>query len=158
MSQRRRAIPKVQFVLLALIALSALGAALAKGISAGVDQSIADEACVQAEKAAADYGAIASVRRAELDDLNAIADWQEARLAADILFRSPLRDLPVSSKWTVCVYNGSFVTPVAPRADGTIPDPHNTLTVLVTDKGDLILDSAGYAGAAKNETPRDAAR
>ena len=88
-----------------------------------------------------------------------IAAWQEARFANEVTFKSPLRALVSSRRWTVCVYAGSFVTPTKPKPDGTIRPPHNILRVLITETGDVILDSAGYAGLMDDpETPADSSK
>ena len=118
-------------------------------------QSVAEDVCLSAQADASGYGRIDSVVRAETADADAIASWQEARLGALIKWVSPLRSIAPREAWTVCLYRGQFVTPTAPSKDGFPALPHDTLRVLVADDGEVLLDSAGYAGRMDPETPHD---
>lgn len=151
--------PKLAASLLGLtivLAVLAMRSALAPTAAAATASASPFDVCQRvAVGPAAGYGPIASIRRAETDTVGSIAQWQEEELLPDIIFRSPLRDVDQGLKWTVCVYSGRFSTPTAPDADGSPPPPHDTLRVLVTNTGELILDSAGYAGKMDPETPQD---
>lgn len=114
----------------------------------------ADQICDASKVGAEEHGTISSLSAAESADLDAIATWQEARLAA-LEWRSPLRDLDPSRRWTVCLYRGEFVTPTGVTEDGKAMPPHNMLRVLIAEDGTVILESAGYEGHMGPTTPRD---
>ena len=106
---------------------------------------------------ASQYDAYMSVYRAEQSTAGAVATWQETRepgfrpLSA---LRAQVPDKPV----TVCIYSGTFATPVGPPVNGVPRPPHNRLRLLVFDDGRQVLDSAGYAGAMEPEMPSDLAK
>jgi hypothetical protein len=116
----------------------------------------ADAVCDVALADAARYGRIDGVTRSEMADVAAIARWQETRLE-DLNWTSPLRDISPTRKWAVCLYRGLFVTPTGPAPDGSPMPPHDMLRVLVTETGEVILESAGYVGHMSPETPADLA-
>ncbi len=101
--------------------------------------------------------------RAELDKADKVADWQEHRY--DELpdsgvargLRSNLRDIAPDDTVAVCIYSGTFVTPVGPPAlDGMTKPPHDMLRLLVLADGTVTVDAAGYSKSGmKPETPDD---
>ena len=121
----------------------------------GSSEAVAD--CMAATPIAAGYGNITRVIRAETNRAGAVADWQELRHAPAITgIVSPLRAEEASAQVTVCLYLGSFATPVGPpKADGSARPSHDVLRLLVLDDGRWLLDSAGYQGRMTPETPTD---
>jgi hypothetical protein len=108
--------------------------------------------CDQFSSAAAEYGEITSIARAEASTVSDVIAWQEHRHEPEIAgIRSPLRDKS-SGDATICMYRGSFVTPTAPLPDGGRAEAHNVLRLIIVD-GEVIFDSAGYEGRMQPETP-----
>jgi hypothetical protein len=153
---RRRPVSTVSLGSVAIAALLFVAVYTGATPSIGASASTAQTECDAAMRGdAAEYGSITGIRQAERDDVATIASWQEERLAADG-FESPLRKEDVSRVWTVCAYAGTFVTPTTPNEDGSVARPHDTLVVFLTDDGEMILDSAGYADRMFRMTPRTA--
>ncbi len=131
-------------------------AVVAPSMIAAADSSMAARTtCERAIAIASGYGQIDEIVRAESTEITTIAAWQEARVASLIEWESPLRSFPPSGRRTVCLYRGQFVTPTGPSVDGTPNPPHNNLRVVVSETGEVTLDSAGYAGRMDPETPQD---
>lgn len=124
------------------------------GASATTVDSLAN--CSKALPRAQDAGTNVSLVRAESDSTKDVVAWQEGRSRLFSGLVSPLRYRPENEVVTVCLFSGSFVTPVGPPAeDGTVPPPHNLLRLLVLQDGSTVLDAAGYAGRLQPETPQD---
>jgi hypothetical protein len=104
-----------------------------------------------------EYGQVDELVRAETSSVQDVALWQEMRHAPDIEgIVSPLRSMQSSAVVTVCLFSGTFVTPVGPPApDGSVPPPHDRLRLLVSADGSVRLDAAGYRGRLAPETPSD---
>ena len=98
-----------------------------------------------------EYGSGMEVYRAEPATVAGMALWQEQGEGyGDGPIVSHLRSFPLAQRLTVCLYTGSFVTPVGPGAP-----PHDLLRLFVLDDGRTLLDSAGYRGQMKPEMPSD---
>jgi hypothetical protein len=113
-------------------------------------------ACNAITPQAAEYGPLNGLIRGETDTGLEIAAWQEQRNLPDVSgIVSPLRtDGLLSSSASVCVFSGDFVTPTGPAADdGTIPPPHDTITLIIEPDGSLLLDSSGYLARNGADTP-----
>ena len=135
----------------------ALGASLAVGLSSrapvtGSDAAAAD-ACLDSA-AAKDYS-ITGLYRAESSTAQEVAAWQENRYSG-IELVSPLRSAAPASTVVVCIFRGDFKTPTGPPRVEGVPNPnHELLRVLVLASGGYAIDSAGYEGGLKPETPND---
>lgn len=111
--------------------------------------------CDESLTAAAEYGAITSVARAETSRVSDVIAWQEHRHEPEISgVLSPLRGRSDGDA-TVCMYRGQFVTPTAPLPDGGRAEAHNILRLVIVD-GDAVFDSAGYEGRMGPDTPSSA--
>jgi hypothetical protein len=103
-------------------------------------------------------GALTALHRAFVSTSTAaaVASWQERRHLPEISgISSPLRFEEGSDSVTICIFHGVFSTPTPPATGGEAPPPHDTLRLLVTQSGEVILDAAGYEGTMDPETPSD---
>jgi len=115
----------------------------------------ATSTCQNAIPTVSIYGRIDSVSRAEVDSAATIASWQEDRVATMIKWVSPMRTVSASESWTVCLYQGQFVTPVPPPLDGVPRQPASALRVLISPTGEASFDSSGYINEMSPDTPAD---
>jgi hypothetical protein len=123
------------------------------GMTRPVSASSALAVCQEAlSGAAGEYAEDMAVYRAEESTVALVASWQEQRLMnSGIRIVSTLRVRSALDPVAVCLYTGTFVTPVGPG----VPR-HDLLTLLVFPNGEIVLDSAGHLGrASKAETPSD---
>jgi hypothetical protein len=110
--------------------------------------------CNEHAEAAADYGEISSLARAETSSVEKVVAWQEQRHSPEVRgVVSPLRGQP-DGEATICMYRGSFVTPTAPLAEGGRAPAHDMLRLIIRN-GEVIFDSAGYEGRMAPDTPSD---
>lgn len=149
-----------------------VAAGLAVGVSIGLVSNVAagpaggqDDitACRVIDARAEEYGSGVTLVRAELATAGDVVAWQEHRYdelpdhgVADGV-QSPLRSMDADEPIGVCIYHGSFVTPVGPPGDdGAVKPPHDLLRLLVLAGGSVIVDAAGYVESGmKPETPGD---
>lgn len=117
--------------------------------------STATDVCRAIEAQAAEYGTVERTEIAEGSTALEVAEWQEKRHSPDISgLVSAFRELPSDLAVTVCVFRGSFVTPTGPpEPDGQAKPSHDLLTLLVTQDGNVMFDSAGYSDSITNRSP-----
>jgi hypothetical protein len=135
----------------------ALGATVTLALAGRAPVVGSDAAAVDAcnsSAAAKDYS-VTGVYRAESSTAEEVAAWQENRYEG-IALVSPFRSAAPRSTVVVCIFRGDFRTPTGPPLVEGVPNPnHELLRVLVSASGDYLIDSAGYEGALRPETPSD---
>lgn len=158
---RLRTVSVVGLVALGL-ALGGLAGLASRAFAGPSGSAEAIDACDRVSDRVAEYGTGIALYRAEATTVQAVVAWQEQRYEnlkdapAVAGLRSPIRNAPAAGTVTVCLYSGTFVTPVGPPNEQGVPKPrHNLLRLLVFPNGEIVLDSAGYAGRMQPETPGD---
>jgi hypothetical protein len=97
------------------------------------------------------------VYRAEWSAAGEVADWQERRYESiGIVRESSTRAVLPTSPVLICIFRGEFKTPTGPVGPDGLPNPqHTLLRVLIFGDSEFVVDSAGYDGELKPETPAD---
>jgi hypothetical protein len=115
----------------------------------------ATDVCQAIQAQAAEYGTVERTEIAEGSTALEVAEWQEQRHSPDVSgLVSAFRAFPSDYGVTVCVFRGSFVTPTGPPEPGELAKPsHDVLTLLVTQDGNVVFDSAGYSDSIVNRSP-----